>query len=197
MNITDPSTSKHQLNFLIGYETKSSLSKKQTQNSDQEDDQINRIKYKKTWQKGTINYYPRPTPQDLQYKERLPQRAMYNDTFIYEWNIDGLSEHEIINVIRQMLMASTAYLTDNDDHNSAQLLIYGFFGTLRSWWDNCLNEDEIKFLQTSTNDEGEQNAVHRIIYTITKHFVGDPRILQERSSKNLQNIRCKTLSDFR
>ena len=122
---------------------------------------------------------------------------MYNDTFIYEWNIDGLSEHEIINVLRQMIMAATAYLTDNDDHNAAQFLISGFSRTLRSWWDNCLNDSEIKFLQTSKNDEGEQNAVHRIIYAITKHFVGDPRILQEISSEILQNIKCRTLSDFR
>ena len=102
---------------------------------------------------------------------------MYNDTLIYEWNIDGLSEHEIINVLRQMLMATTAYLNDNDDHNAAQVLLSGFSGTLKSWWDNCLNKDEREFLQTSTNDEGEQNVVHRIIYAITKHFVGDPRIL--------------------
>ena len=122
---------------------------------------------------------------------------MYNDTFIYEWNIDDLSEHEIINVLRQMLMATTAYLADNDDHNAAQLLLSGFSGTLRSWWDNCLNKYEREFLQTSTNDEGEQNVVHRIIYAITKHFVGDPRILQERSFEILQNLRCRTLSDFR
>ena len=73
---------------------------------------------------------------------------MYNDTFIYEWNIDGFSEHEIINVLRQIKMAATAYLTDNDDHNAAQLLISGFSGTLRSWWDNCLNDNERKLLQT-------------------------------------------------
>ena len=122
---------------------------------------------------------------------------MYNDNYIYEWNIDGLSEHETLNVLRQMLIAATAYLMENDDHNDTQLLISGFSGTLRSWWDNCLNEEEIKFLQTSTNDEGEQNAVHRTVYAITKHFVGDPRILQERSSEILQNLRCRMLSDFR
>ena len=98
---------------------------------------------------------------------------MYNDTFIYEWNIYDISEHEIINVLRQMTMAATAYFTDNDDHNAAQFLISRFFGTLRSWWDNCLNDSERKFLQTSTND-GEQNAVHRIIYAITKHSIGNP-----------------------
>ena len=96
-----------------------------------------------------------------------------------------------------MTMATTANLTDNDDHNVTQLLISRFSGTLRSWWDNCLNDNERKFLQTSTNDEGEQNAVHRIIYAITKHFIGNLRILPERSYEILQNIRCRTLSDFR
>ena len=95
-----------------------------------------------------------------------------------------------------MTMAAIAYLTDNNDHNAAQLLIFGFSGTLRSWWDNCLNDSEIKFLQTRTNDEGEQKAIHRIIYVIIKHFIRDPRTLQERSSEILQNIRCRTLRDF-
>ena len=133
MNITDPSTSKRQINFLSGFETESSLSENQTQNSDQEDDHINRIKYQNPWQQGTRNYCPRPTPPDLQYEERLPQRAMYNVTFIYEWNIDGLSEHEILNVLRQMMMETIAYLTDNDDQMAAQLLLSGFSGTLKSW----------------------------------------------------------------
>ena len=177
INLPDPSSSKRQLNILSGSETESSLDEKQTYLSDREDDQINRIKYQRTWQQGTRNFYPRPTPPNLQYEERFPQRTMYNDTFIYEWNIDGLSEHEIINVQQQMTMSVTAYLTNNDDDNTAQLLIFGFSGTLRSWWDNFLNEGGRKFLQTSTNDKREQNAVHRIIYAITKLFIGDPRIL--------------------
>ena len=63
--------------------------------------------------------------------------------------------------------------------------------------ENMLNEKERQYIQTSINEEGEQNAVHRLIYAITKHFIGDPRILQERSSEILQSIRCRTLCDFR
>ena len=40
-----------------------------------------------------------------------------------------------------------------------------------------LNENERNYIQTSTNEEGEQNAVHGLIYSITKHFIRDPRIL--------------------
>ena len=96
-----------------------------------------------------------------------------------------------------MLMATTAYLMENEDHGAAQLIVSGFSGTLRYWWDNCLNDDERKFLQTSKNEQGEQNAVHRILLSIIKHFIGDLRILQEKSSKILQNLKCRTLSDFR
>ena len=99
---------------------------------------------------------------------------MYSNDFIYDWNIDGLSEHEILNVLRQISMASTAYLSDGVDHIVVQLIIAGFSGTLRYWWDNCLNDKERFYIQTSVNEEGEQNAVLRLMYAITKHFIGDP-----------------------
>ena len=54
---------------------------------------------------------------------------MYRNDFIYDWNIDGLFEHEIFNVLRQMSMASTAYLTDGDDHNA--VVDPAFFAIMR------------------------------------------------------------------
>ena len=60
-----------------------------------------------------------------------------------------------------------------------------------------LTDAKNQYIITSTNEMGEQNVVNRLIYAITKHFIGDPRILQKRSSKILQNLRCQTLSDFR
>ena len=122
---------------------------------------------------------------------------MYNNDFIYDWNIDGLSEHEILNVLCQLAMASTAYLTNEDDHNAVQLILAGFSRTLKYWWDNCLNDKERIFIQLSVNDEGEQNAVLRLMYAITKHFIGDPKVFEEINFEILQNLRCRTLSDFR
>ena len=46
------------------------------------------------------------------------------------------------------------------------------------------------------NDEGEQNAIFKLMYAITKHFIGDPRVFEERNSKILQNLKCRTFSDF-
>ena len=60
-----------------------------------------------------------------------------------------------------MMMASTTYSEENEDHSVVHFLIASFTGVLRAWWDNMLNENEINYIQTSTNEEGEQNAVHR------------------------------------
>ena len=35
------------------------------------------------------------------------------------------------------------------------------------------------------------------MYAITKHFIGDPKVFDEKNSEILQNLRCKTLSDFK
>ena len=35
------------------------------------------------------------------------------------------------------------------------------------------------------------------MYAITKHFLGDPKIFEEKNSEILQNLRCRTLSDFK
>ena len=50
---------------------------------------------------------------------------------IYSWNIDGLSEYEILVVLRQMQMAATSYLMEGYNRNAVQLLLTGFTGKLK------------------------------------------------------------------
>ena len=95
-----------------------------------------------------------------------------------------------------MQMAATAYLTENNDWNAVQLILTGFTSTLKFWSENFLTEKERFYVSKSLN-EGEQDAVTRLIYAIIKHFVGDPNTLGERNSEILQNLRCRTLSDFK
>ena len=70
-----------------------------------------------------------------------------------------------------MQMAATAYLTDNDDWNVSQLLITGFTGTVKQWWENFLTDKERFHVSKSVNEEGEQDSVTRLIYAIVKHFI--------------------------
>ena len=197
MDIKDPSCSKNQVNFLSGSETSSIASEQlidNLQNSEQEEDQINKLK---TWHQRSKKFYQRPTPLDLQFEERQPKQNSYNSNDIYSWNIDGLSEYEIFIVLRQMQMATTTYLQEGDDWNAAHLLMAGFNGTLKLWWENFLTEKERFHVSKSINEEGEQDAVIRLVYAITKHFIGDPNTFGERTTEILQNLRCRTLSDFK
>ena len=95
IEIKDPSSSKEQVNFLSGSETSSIVFgqlKENLPNSEQEKDQINKLK---TWHKRSKFFYQRPTPPDLQFEEKQPKQNSYNNCDIYSWSIDGLSEHEI------------------------------------------------------------------------------------------------------
>ena len=96
-----------------------------------------------------------------------------------------------------MQMAATAYLQTDDDWNAVQLLLAGFNGSLKLWWENYLTEKERFHVSKSTNEEGEQDAVIRLVYTITKHFLGDTHTYGERTTEILQNLRCRTLSYFK
>ena len=104
-------------------------------------------------------WYSKPTPPDMQFKERSfqTQFSMSTDK-IYEWNIDGLSEQEIINKMGHMFMVGIAYMNiHNLDHPEiVDLLVTGFFGTLRGWWDSYLTKDSRESIKTAVkkNDEG-------------------------------------------
>ena len=152
MEIKDPSCSKNQVNFLSGTETSSIASEQLNENlqtSDQEEEQINKLK---TWHKRSKIFYQTPTPPDLQFEERQPKQNSYNSGDIYSWNIDGLSEHEIFIVLCQMQMVATAYLQSDDDWNAVQLILAGFSGSLKFWWDNYLTEKERFQVSKSINE---------------------------------------------
>ena len=97
---------------------------------------INRIK-----NKSTKPYYKRNTPPDVLFEEHHKYSAnMYFGDRIYEWNIDGKSEYKIMNLLQEMGMAAMAYKAKrNDDKQSCVLLIVGFNGAFRYWWDNSLD----------------------------------------------------------
>nr|KAJ0210930.1 hypothetical protein LSAT_V11C400196350 [Lactuca sativa] len=86
--------------------------------------------------KPTIkNYWNRPSLPNVQLKEQTFQfdRSQYGNS-VYEWNIDGHSEHQIMNIVQGMTMAANAYKA----HNNTQLQIVniitsGFTGSLKGW----------------------------------------------------------------
>jgi hypothetical protein len=159
----------------------------------------------------TRNFYPRPTPPDLQFEEReLTVRNTYNAESLYEWNIDGMSQYEILNELHEMLMVSNIYKGNNKtDHQIANIIITGFTGQLKGWWDNTLTDSDRNWLAyaykrtqngipiVDENGLQIQDAVNALVFAITKLFVGDPADYRESVYDSLENLKCYTLSDFR
>ena len=97
-----------------------------------------------------------------------------------------------------MIMASTTYKSKgNSNHLINVHLIASFTSQLKGLQDNALIEEEKIFIQTSLDEKGNQNSVHTLIFSITKHFLGDPIVFQACTSEILQNIRCGKLGDYR
>jgi hypothetical protein len=161
----------------------------------------------------TKNWYPRPTPPNIQFEERnfQSQFAISADK-LYEWNIDGLSEQQILDKLTHMTMVSNSYATN---HSLSQpevidLLVSGFAGTLQAWWEKHLtneSKESIKYaVKTDAegilifNEEiglGNSDAINTLFYTIIEHFIGTTSHLTSRIHDQLSNLRCPTLSNFR
>ena len=106
-------------------------------------------------------------------------QSKYDEDDIYEWNIDGVSDHQVLNIFQEIIMVSTTYKSrGNLDPTICFHLIVGFTGQLKRWWDNALIDEESRFIQKSVDESGNPNAVHTLIYAITKHFLGDPLSFQ-------------------
>jgi hypothetical protein len=161
----------------------------------------------------TKNWYSRPTPPDLQFEERFIQTQFsVSSNKIYEWNIDGFSEQELLNKMNHLSMVANAYDTNQNLSQSeiVDLLATGFSGTLRSWWDKHLTEETREGIRKAVKkgDDGfpifnerigmgEPDCVNTLIYTIIKHFIGTPSNITARISDVLNNLRCPTMSDYR
>ena len=126
----------------------------------------------------------------MQFEERnfQTQFSVFAEK-LYEWNIDGLTEQEIINKMSHMSMVGIAYQNnhDLDQPKIVNLLVTGFSGTLRGWWDSYLTEDSKDSIRNAIKkNDGDfpifdesigrsiLDSVNTLIYTILKHFVGTP-----------------------
>ncbi|ESQ29477.1 hypothetical protein EUTSA_v10024111mg, partial [Eutrema salsugineum] len=137
------------------------------------------------------------------------EQSRFNSSSVYDWNIDGISEYNILYFLQKMTMAANAYRTQvgNEDRTVAELLIAGFSGQLKGWWDNYLNNQQrSEILDAVKTDEDnvpildnfgnlQQDAVATLVIAITLHFIGDPSVLRDKNAELLSNLKCKRLRD--
>ena len=121
-----------------------------------------------------------------------------------------MSEYNILGLLQQMTMTANAYKTQSgtSDKAIAEILITGFTGQLKGWWDHLFTKqqqlDILHGIQTDENgapicDEFNspiEDAVATLILTIFLHFIGDPSHLRDKNAELLHNLRCRKLSDF-
>ncbi|GAV58405.1 LOW QUALITY PROTEIN: zf-CCHC domain-containing protein, partial [Cephalotus follicularis] len=137
-------------------------------------------------------------------------QTSYQSGTIYEWNIDSMNEYHIINKLQEMTMVSNAHkIKNNSDKTVANILIAGFTGQIKGWWDDVLTTqrqteileaiqvNELKEPILDNNNETIEDAVSTLIYNITQYFLGDPTYLKDRTTDQLSNLRCRKLQDFR
>ena len=93
-------------------------------------------------------------------------------------------------------MAFQAYKTQGvSNAHAAVALVIGFTDQLKSWWDNILTQEmrnEIlshkKVTRTSGMEVEEEDAVEILLYTITIHFIGNPKEEQAVTKTILINL---------
>ncbi|KAH9686112.1 hypothetical protein KPL70_014237 [Citrus sinensis] len=152
------------------------------------------------------------TPPDLAIDNRPSalNQSRYNASSVYEWNIDGMSEYNILGLLQQMTMAANAYKTQagTSDRAISEILIAGFTDQLKGWWDHLLtNQQQLDILNSIQVDENGapifdefnnpiQDAVATLILTISLNFIGDPSHLRDKNAELLHNLRCRKLSEF-
>ncbi|KAH0654226.1 hypothetical protein KY289_031904 [Solanum tuberosum] len=155
----------------------------------------------------------KPSFPDLQYEENaFLSTSSHEGRSITEWNIDGLVEHQVYNKLHEMGVAITAYkMRNSTDKDAANMIIAGFTGMLKHWWDNYCT-DEVKHLiinatatETVVKMEGNtqstanvvrEDACATLLYHIAKHFIGEPKLFQDRSLQILSNLSCPNLDNF-
>ena len=122
-----------------------------------------------------------------------------------------MTEYNILTKLQEMTMVSTTYKLNNRLSNQAmaQIIVAGFTDQLKGWWNNYLTfEDRNGILKAyMINEENEvvkdkegqdiENAVATLIFSISKHFIGDPAKIKDKIADLLTNLKCPKLHDFR
>ncbi|KAL2517422.1 Uncharacterized protein Adt_13669 [Abeliophyllum distichum] len=122
---------------------------------------INKLKDKSFARHPLPHFYPRPTFPDMLLEEPRPPQKSFSGLEVIVWDIDGMTEHQIMQVISEMSMASSAYSAKGNNDKEATVNIYnGFSGQLKNWWFNYLSSDERDKILNAVKKEGDSHLDH-------------------------------------
>ncbi|KAG5630265.1 hypothetical protein H5410_001982 [Solanum commersonii] len=132
----------------------------------------------------------KPTPQDVLIEKCDCNQTytFYNGSEIYEWNLDYLTVRQLTILVHRMLMYATICKSvNNTDRTICKMIIAGFTGQLRGWWDTYISlEEKAVVLNAKAVNKGVDNLGFALIYQ------------QYETVRSLLNgLRCRHLGKFR
>ncbi|KAG5572427.1 hypothetical protein H5410_062193 [Solanum commersonii] len=129
---------------------------------------------------------------------------------VHFFNLDGLTDRKLTILFHRMLMYATIYKSvRNTNRNICKMIIVGFTGQLRGWWDNYMSVEAKSVVINATSDaEGVDNlrmalvknredTVYTLVLTILEHFNGRFTNQYEIVRSLLNGLRCRHLGEFR
>ncbi|KAG5570671.1 hypothetical protein H5410_060437 [Solanum commersonii] len=151
------------------------------------------------------------------YQQQLEESSNWNQTNtsysgseIYEWNLDGLTDRQLTILVHRMLKYATICKSvNNTDRTIFKMIIVGFTGQLRGWWDNYITLDakaaviNAKATAVGVDNLGfalvknREDAVYTLVLTILEHFSGRFTNQYETIRSLLNGLRCRHLGEFR
>lgn len=151
------------------------------------------IKKLQNWNQPIKLYYNRPTFLGMVLEERpILTQNYYSANTIYNGNIDGQIEYQILSTFQEMTMMKTMCRTrsnsslcrtrsNRSNHVFAQILVAGF--TDKDWWDHYLDEinrnnilyalrnDDDKIIIKDKSGNEVPDAISILIFDITNYFI--------------------------
>ncbi|KAG5623437.1 hypothetical protein H5410_008655 [Solanum commersonii] len=154
-----------------------------------------------------LHGYPKKNSEERDWNQT---NTSYSGSEIYEWNLNGLTNRQLTILVHRMLMYATICKSvNNTDKTICKMIIAGFTGQLRGWWDNYMTLDAKAAVinARATAEEvdnlgfalvkNREDAVYTLVLTILEHF-SDRFTNQYETIRSLLNgLRCRHLGEFR
>ncbi|KAG5581087.1 hypothetical protein H5410_051714, partial [Solanum commersonii] len=134
----------------------------------------------------------------------------YSGSEIYEWNLNDLTDRQLTILVHRMLMYATICKRFKSTYiNIFKMIIVGFTGQLRGWWDNYMSIKQKAAVINATSDsedvhnlnmalvKNREDVVYTLVLTILEHFNGRFTNQYETIHTLLNGLHCRTLGEFR
>lgn len=161
---------------------------------------INKLKFSKTPR--------RPNLISIEEPQTLNPHS-FDSQSIYEWNIDGFSVGQKMQIILKMQMYANALRqVGNTELAITKLITSGFTGQLGDWWGTYLTDEQIRLIEQNVqkDEQGEiifmadgepiNDSVTSLLFNIGRQFIGRYPRYEQNLRDYLINLKCRSMTQY-